>query len=153
MDPRALIVTALGLGRLPIAPGTWGTLGGVAIFLALPGDASYPYWLAGAFLAVSALNLALCPWAERHWGKKDPGAFVIDEVAGYLVVVAGLAKPSLAAGVAAFFLFRLFDILKPPPARRAERLPAGWGIWLDDVLAGAYGWAALAGLRALGIGL
>ena len=146
MDPRAWIVTGFGLGRLPRAPGTWGTLLGVAIFLVLPDSPAYPYWLAGVFVLVSALNILLCPFAERHFGKKDPGPFVIDEVAGYLVVVAGLSKPSLLAGVVAFFLFRVFDVLKPPPARQFESLPAGWGIWLDDVMAGIYGWLVLAGL-------
>ena len=106
---------------------------------------------AGVFLVVCAVNLALCPWAERHFGRKDPGAFVIDEVAGYLVVVAHVGKPSIEAAVAAFLLFRLFDVVKPPPARQLERLPAGWGILLDDVMAGVYGWLALRGLILAGV--
>jgi phosphatidylglycerophosphatase A len=150
---RGLIVTAGGLGRIPFAPGTWGTLPGVAIALLLPGGPWWPFWLGGAFLLVSALNILLCPWAERTSGKKDPSFFVIDEVAGYLVVVAGPEKPTVAAAIVAFFLFRLFDVLKPPPARQAERLPAGWGILLDDVAAGVYGWLVLLAIRAAWVGI
>ena len=150
MDPRHLIVTAGGLGFMPIASGTWGTLAGVALVYVLPAD-SFALWLAIAFVAVSILNILLCPWAERTYGKKDPGQFVIDEVAGYCVTVAALAKPDLVTLIVAFFVFRLFDILKPWPGRAAEHLPAGWGIWLDDVIAGVYGFALLTLLRLAGV--
>ena len=81
----------------------------------------------------------------RDWGS-DPGPVVIDELVGYLVSVAFLPH-SIWIAVAGFFLFRAFDIVKPPPARRLERLPGGWGIVLDDVAAGVYCqlvmWAAI----------
>ena len=72
----------------------------------------------------------------REWGP-DPGPVVIDELVGYLVSVAFLPH-SIWIAVAGFFLFRVLDIWKPPPARRLERLPGGWGIVLDDVSAGIY---------------
>ena len=72
----------------------------------------------------------------RDWGP-DPGPVVIDEFVGYLVSVAFLPH-SIWIAVAGFFLFRALDIVKPPPARRLERLPGGWGIVLDDVAAGVY---------------
>ena len=81
----------------------------------------------------------------RDWGP-DPGPVVIDELVGYLVSVAFLPH-SIWIAVAGFFLFRAFDIVKPPPARQLERLPGGWGIVLDDVSAGVYCqlilWAAI----------
>ena len=78
-------------------------------------------------------------WAEQYAGKKDPGIFVLDEVIGYLLTVLWFQGPSLTTLVVAFFVFRFFDILKPPLARRAESLPGGDGILLDDVVAGLHG--------------
>ena len=68
----------------------------------------------------------------------DPGPVVIDEALGYLVTVAWLPQ-TLSTAVVAFFLFRFLDIVKPPPARQSERLPGGWGIMADDLIAGVYG--------------
>ena len=84
----ALAATAFGLGYVPGAPGTAGSLAGVAIIvlIAIGAPASSYRWLIGiALLALCVLSIALAPWAERYWGKKDPGAFVLDEVAGILV--------------------------------------------------------------------
>jgi len=83
-------------------------------------------------------------WAEEYAGKKDPGIFVVDEVIGYLVTVLWMQGPSLLALTVAFFVFRFFDIFKPPPARRMERLGGGDGILLDDVIAGCYGLVVMA---------
>ena len=74
---------------------------------------------------------------ERKWGK-DPSRVVVDEAVGFLVTVAFL-PPGLATASAGFVLFRIFDIAKPPPARRLESLPGGWGVVMDDVAAGVYG--------------
>ena len=70
---------------------------------------------------------------------KDPGIYVIDEVIGYLITVLWFGPPSLTTLVIAFFVFRFFDILKPPLARRMESLPSGDGILMDDVVAGLHG--------------
>ena len=74
---------------------------------------------------------------EREWGE-DPGPVVIDEGLGYMVTVAWLSA-TVHTALVAFFLFRALDILKPAPARQSERLPGGWGIMTDDLIAGIYG--------------
>jgi len=141
------VVSALGLGYLPVCPGTWASLGAAAAQALLvtfaPPAVVVPIMVAA--IAVSfALGMALTPWAEQHFGKKDPRQFVLDEVAGqwlaclWFVPVGGGEVPPWQYSVIAFFVFRLFDIVKPPPIRRIEKLPAGWGVMLDDVFAGVY---------------
>ena len=155
--PRKLAVTALGLGYLPVCPGTWASAGAaVAYALLLAWDPrstfGYPYnpvvlMLACGILFTFALGMALCPWAEERFGKKDPRQFVLDEVAGmwlaYLpgqVAIQGLGGSGFhypwQSIVGLFLLFRYADILKPPPISFLEKLPGGWGVMLDDVLAG-----------------
>ncbi|MDP6438162.1 MAG: phosphatidylglycerophosphatase A [Candidatus Brocadiia bacterium] len=148
---RKLAVTALGLGCLPVAPGTWGSAGAVVFYVALRYLMPGPWHLAllGAGIAgCLVLGMALCPWAEEHYGKKDPRPFVLDEVAGQWVACYSLfficpapfelivlSGPLIAC---CFVAFRFFDIIKPFPIRRLENLRAGWGVMLDDLLAGAY---------------
>jgi phosphatidylglycerophosphatase A len=127
---RALLAVATGLGSgcAPVAPGTAGSLVGLAL--------AWPYLAATA--AVSGLGVVAAGRAEALLGSKDPGRIVIDEIAGMLVTLIGVPPtwPLLAAG---FLLFRVFDILKPFPCRWAERrLPGGLGVMTDDLLAGAY---------------
>jgi phosphatidylglycerophosphatase A len=132
---RAL-ASGFGLGRSPVAPGTAGTL--VAVPFALLWTQLPP---AGALLVLLlSLPLAayLCDRAEGIDGGHDPGWIVLDEMVGFWFAVAWLPPGWWTYG-AAFVLFRLFDILKPPPAGWLDRtLPGGWGILLDDVVAGAY---------------
>jgi phosphatidylglycerophosphatase A len=139
--------TSFGLAYLPIAPGTWGTLPGVAVFLLISWAspaAHHGFWIALALIAVCLLCLLLSPWAERYWGVKDPRRFVLDEVAGFLVTVLLFRTPDpLLTAVWAFLLSRIMDIIKPPPARLLERLPSGWGILVDDVVASLYAAALL----------
>ena len=127
------------LGASPVAPGTFGTLGGVAIAWALAPTELFSVWVLLAAALVTAVGIALGPWAERAAGGKDPGFFVLDEVAGYLLTVWWMEGPSLLALFVAFCAFRLFDIAKPPPIRRVERVGGGAGIVLDDLVAGVYG--------------
>lgn len=136
---RLGIVSCGFLGCAPVAPGTFGTLGGVAIAWLLAGTALYPVWILVACIAVYLVGRSLGGWAERYSGKKDPGIFVLDEVVGYLITVLWMEGPSLLALVVAFFVFRFFDIFKPKLARRLEKVPGGDGILLDDVVAGVYG--------------
>jgi phosphatidylglycerophosphatase A len=89
-----------------------------------------------------------CGIAERHFRRTDPGHAVIDEVVGMLVTLA-FVPVGPGGAIAGFFLFRLFDIVKPWPVRDLERLPGGVGIMADDVLAGIYGNLALRGTLAL----
>ena len=164
-----LLVSSGGLGYAPFASGTFGTLGGVAIALVLKLWLCPRYgWSFGVAAGVAAaaifvIGVALGPWAERWYRVKDPKPFVLDEVMGYLVALLrvrhdapSLLKegPSLFTDgpawkelVVAFLFFRAFDVLKPWPARRLEYLPRGWGIMLDDLVAGIFAWMVVWVLR------
>lgn len=140
---KILIASALGLGLCPIAPGTVAALSGVAIHIGiyqLAPEAAQLWLLISAFLLVCVGNHVLTPWAQDYWRKKDPGHFVLDEVAGYLLV------PILFRGgelwqvcVWGFLAFRALDIIKVPPARQIDRRGTGaWGILMDDIVAAMY---------------
>ena len=146
-----MYVTWFGLGYAPVASGTFGTLGGVAI-AALVGwtwPELYLSLLIALTLIMSLLGALAGGWAERRYGRKDPGEFVLDEVVGYLVTVLWIGFPGWSHLLLGFFLFRLFDIVKPWPARRLEKLPGGWGIVVDDLVAGAYALVVLIGIRTV----
>ena len=134
-----VLLSLFGLGFLPIAPGTWGTAGAAVLAWLLPGGSAWPVGAAIVVVAASVLTVALGNRAERIAGKKDPGFVVQDEVAGYFVTVAALAKPAVGWLVVGFFVFRVMDILKPWPGRRLEKLPGGVGVLVDDLMAGLYG--------------
>jgi phosphatidylglycerophosphatase A len=139
----------LGLGWLPVAPGTWGSLLPAAVFGLLVWGAA-PAWATTAAMAILAVaGSAACvfcaPASMAARGKKDPGEVVMDEVAGQALTFLAeplLLPPSLSGwesflvALIGFVLFRAFDIAKPGPIRRLERLPAGWGILADDLAAG-----------------
>ena len=131
-----LLATAGYVGLAPVAPGTWGSAAGVCLLLLvrLTGNAGFEALLLAVVLAVGVWAATA---AERHYGRTDPGAIVIDEIAGMLVALFWIPVgwPGLLVG---FLAFRAFDIVKPFPARTAERLPAGWGVMADDVVAGLY---------------
>lgn len=136
--------TGLGAGFAPIAPGTIGSVEGVVIFLAVL--ALHP-GLSASLVLLAILNVAVFiggVWASTRTcaitGLKDPGIIVIDEVSGQLIALTPLAlwPLSIPAVVLGFLLFRLFDIFKPYPIRKLERLHAGLGVMADDVLAGIY---------------
>jgi phosphatidylglycerophosphatase A len=151
---RALTVSCLGLGYAPVASGTFGTLGAVGIVLLMRPlrDESW-FHFGGAMVLLSVLamvvGVALGPWAEHHYGRKDPSPFVLDELLGYFVTVfrVGEGFPGAWELAVAFFTFRLFDVIKPPPGRQLEQLQAGWGIMLDDLAAGVYSWMFVSTLR------
>ena len=138
---RKMSVTVLGLGYLPVAPGTWGSAGAALVYLALR---QAPLWVAtGGLVLLTLLSLVvgvkICPWAENHYGAKDPSAFVLDEAAGYwLGCLLFWWHSPLASAIAVFVAFRIFDVLKPFPVSRLEELPAGWGVMLDDLCAAVY---------------
>lgn len=128
------ICTAGFLGKVPRAPGTAGTLAGVAIYLACP----HPAVIGGVALLLALVGVGLTPWAQRRFGREDPPEVVIDEVAGYLlsviVLVEGLS-PLVTAGLG-FSLFRFFDIVKPPPVGWVDRSKCRWALVGDDLVAG-----------------
>jgi len=144
-----VLATWFGCGHVPYAPGTAGTLGAVPLYLALRPYGHYA--VVGAAALLTAVGIWAADVVAKDLGTKDPQIVVIDEVAGVLFTLS-VAPPTWAALVAGVVLFRVFDQTKPFPARTAERkLPGGWGIVLDDVAAGAWGAACLAGLRAAGV--
>ena len=146
---KLAIVSCGFLGCSPFAPGTVGTLGGVAIAWALSGSSNYLLWGLVAAVVCYLISRPLGTWAEGYAGKKDPGIFVMDEVVGYLITVAWIDGPSYLTLAVAFFVFRFFDIFKPRLARRMESIPGGDGILLDDVVAGFYALAVMAAARLL----
>ena len=122
-------------GYAPVAPGSVGSLVGLVIYLLLPAAPVHVY-VAGLLL-LFAVGVKVSTDAEAVWGK-DPGRVVIDEIVGFGVTMVALPR-SVPAALAGFLIFRALDVLKPPPARQAERLDGGWGVMLDDVAAGIYG--------------
>lgn len=132
-----------------MAPGTFGTLLGLPLFLLLQNLSAYAY--AAAVLLLFGLGAWICGIAERQLGRHDHRAIVWDEIVGYLVTM-WQAPRGVSWIVAGFVLFRLFDIAKPFPIRRVERLPGGLGVMADDALAGVYAFLLMqAGVWYLGI--
>ena len=137
------IATVGGVGWFPVAPGTAGSAVGVLVYLLTNGWS--PYAQVALLLGVTAVGCWAGSVAETELKKEDPGPVVIDEVAGQLVTLL-LTGVGWRGAVAGFFIFRVFDILKPFPARRLERLHGGLGIMADDLMAGAYGWGLMMAL-------
>jgi len=137
-DLWSFLATCLGIGNIPIAPGTFGSLFALLIYIVLPqrfmGLGAMPLnLLALAMLCLVAVFI--CTKAEQKLGKDAP-AIVLDEVCGYFVAVILFPKTWMV-GLLAFVFFRIFDIAKPYPIGRSQKLPAGWGVVVDDLLAGA----------------
>lgn len=157
-------LTAGGLGYMPLASGTWGSLPPCLLVLLLL-CSGQPVWMTQVILALLALWGAVScirfgTAAEQAVGVKDPGCVVADEVAGMCIALAGMSwcelggtgcgEASCAAEctaegcriawqvAGAFLLFRVFDVIKPPPCGTLQRVRGGWGILLDDLLAGVY---------------
>ncbi len=133
------LATALGVGYVPLAPGTFGSAVGLVLWWGLPQSA------AAHALAIATLFL-VGSWsgtvAERHFGASDPSAVVIDEVMGMLITLF-LNPVGWAGALGAFLLFRVADVIKPYPANRLERLPGGIGVMADDAMAAVYANLAL----------
>ncbi|MGA1865240.1 MAG: phosphatidylglycerophosphatase A [bacterium] len=130
-----MLTTGFGLGYLPVCPGSFGTLEAIGVYFLLL-KLSPPFHL-GIIIFVFLLGVWISNQAEVIWKKKDPGEIIIDEIVGYLITM-GLLPFSLIKAIAGFLLFRIFDIFKPFPIRRIERIGGGWGIMLDDAIAGLY---------------
>jgi phosphatidylglycerophosphatase A len=131
-----------------VAPGTFGTLGAVPLYLALSRLGPDAY--AAFTLGFAALAMIAAERAGRYWGLADASQIVVDEVAGFLLTLV-FVPFSWRAVAAGFVLFRLFDVLKPWPASALDRVKNGFGVVMDDLAAGAWAWAALLALRLLGV--
>jgi len=135
-----VLATVGGAGFAPIAPGTVGSAVGIVVYAVTRG------WPVAGQLslltAVTVVGIWASTRAARHFGDSDPSFVVIDEVAGQLVTLC-LLHVGLFGMLVAFALFRIFDIVKPWPARQLESLHGGLGIMADDVMAGVYGWIVM----------
>ena len=159
-DYVALAIATCGVGYLPLAPGTWGSVVGIALYAGLRALFLSVLWpLASrnglnlshveyslvtlellSVLCITMLGIWAATRTERLSGKKDPAKVVIDEVAGQMLALTAmpLAIENWWTVILAFGTFRAFDIIKPYPARRLESLESGLGIMADDIVAGAY---------------
>ena len=148
MQRLGLFIATCGyLGYVPIAPGTFGSAAGLAVFYAVRSTGS-----AGVELAAIILLFAIGVWsgtvAEHHFGGVDPGPIVLDEVVGMLITLAFIPV-TIAGAVVGFFLFRILDVIKPWPSGRFEALPGGLGVMADDAMAALYGNLLMWGLIAI----
>lgn len=141
------IATAGFVGRVPLVPGTAGSAAGLGLY-ALLHQIDGPRLEGIAIVMILVLGIWSAGTAERLLGTKDPGPVVIDEVLGMLISLAFL-EVTLAGALVGFVLFRIFDVVKPYPARRLERLPGGFGVMLDDAMAALYAHGAMRLLVAL----
>ena len=171
IDYFSLAVTTCGVGYLPLAPGTWGSIVGVLIYLAfakIESNASVYFvphgfnetqitaWIHVVNLILFLLFCLLGIWAASRATKlfknKDPQQAVVDEVIGQLIVYLFIPFDiSWKLILAGFVLFRLFDIWKPYPIDSLQNLPAGIGVCADDILAGVYGGICLSIIYAISL--
>ena len=140
-----ILATWFGCGYWPWGPGTIGS--GAAVLIAV-----FLHWSPLEAGLAGLVFLLPSVWASgleaRNSGRHDPGHVVADEVVGQWITIAGASALNWKSALAAFALFRIFDIWKPRPARQFERFPGGFGIMADDVMAGLYGAVVL---RAAGL--
>lgn len=138
------VATCAFIGYIPFAPGTFGSMPGLALAILLKQSA--PWW--AEWVAIGALTV-LGVWAataaERHFGSIDPGPVVMDEVVGMMITVAGMSLGWMGLLVA-FVVFRACDVVKPFPAAQCERLPGGLGVMADDVMAAVWAHVIVRGL-------
>jgi phosphatidylglycerophosphatase A len=138
------VATVAYCGYFPIAPGTVGSAAGLLVYL-LVWWAQSPLVEIGLIVSVFAAGTWAATEAERFFGGIDPGPVVIDEVLGMLITLAFMPV-GLATAIAGFVLFRIFDVIKPYPANRLERLHGGIGVMADDAMAAVYANLVLRGV-------
>ena len=149
------LAQGFGVGRIPFAPGTFGSVVGLGWFVLLLATGNFWGYLGGTLLGL-ALSVWLCGVGEKVLNQKDPGSVVMDEIAAMPVCFLGwicllnfgaatmplpaffFSKQHWPVTAGVFLMFRLFDVWKPWPVRQSQSLPAGWGVTVDDVLAAVY---------------
>jgi phosphatidylglycerophosphatase A len=143
--PALLIATVLGVGYVPVASGSFGSAAGLVVWALLPSTTV-------VHAAAIALLFVAGSWsgsvAERHFGRRDPGEVVVDEVMGMLITLF-LIPVGWTGALVGYLLFRFTDVVKPFPARRLEHLPGGIGVMADDAMAAIYANLALRAIIAL----
>lgn len=148
-----IVATFSGAGYLRPGPGTYGSVAATLLWLLAahafrPSATALAVGTAAAALVATLVGIPAATVVARESGRKDPGFVVIDEVAGQLIALI-MIPANWPHALVSLLLFRLFDILKPPPIRQLERLPEGTGIMLDDVAAGLLALLAAQALRLL----
>jgi phosphatidylglycerophosphatase A len=133
------VATSCGVGYVPIAPGTFGSLAGLLLWWVLPADPRVQLIAIVVLFVVGSWSASA---AERHFASTDPGPVVVDEVMGMLITLF-MVPVGWPGALAAFFWFRLFDVIKPYPANRFEQLHGGIGVMADDGMAAIYANLAL----------
>lgn len=131
-----LLSTAFYVGYFPIAPGTAGSAAGLVVYWVLR-QAGSPAFEVAAIVALFVAGVWSGTEAERHFETEDPGPVVLDEVVGILITLAFLPM-SWSVALLGFVVFRVFDVVKPYPSSRFERLPGGLGVMADDAMAAVY---------------
>ena len=151
MQRLGLFIATCGyLGYVPIAPGTFGSAAGLAVFYAVRSSGSVTVELA-AIVVLFAIGIWSGTAAEHHFGGIDPGPVVLDEVVGMLITLA-LLPVNATGAIVGFLIFRVLDIIKPWPSAQFEKLPGGLGVMADDGMAAVYGNLLMRGLIALAPG-
>lgn len=142
---KKMLLTCFGLGRLPVAPGTWGSVPPAVVFALMCylelSPASIAIIMAFFILAGAVVCVRFSSELVAELGKPDPGLVVADEFAGQSVtflILPVVSSEIAIIAIAGFLFFRVFDIIKPWPIKKLEKLPNGWGILCDDLLAGIY---------------
>lgn len=135
------IASIFGIGKLPLAPGTWCSFIAVAVWYFLFSDLD-PIVLPAASGIIFLSGVYLSNVIVEKSEDPDPSFIVIDEWAGQWLALS-MSPVTLANGLLGFLFFRIFDILKPLPVRRMESLPGGWGVMADDMMAGILAWFVL----------
>ncbi len=142
LDYISLAIATVGVGFLPLAPGTWGSLVGVLIFLLYASFVNLTTYSTIVWIifivAVCAVGIWASAQAERIFDEEDPQRVVVDEVAGQLISYSSVAVLDWKHLLVGFVLFRLFDIWKPYPINKLQDLHGGFGVMADDILAGIY---------------
>jgi phosphatidylglycerophosphatase A len=139
------VATFFGVGYAPVAPGTFGSAAGLLVWWILPASPTIQLVAIIAIFAVGSWGGSI---AEKHFGRTDPGQVVIDEVMGMLITLF-MNPVGWVGALVAFFLFRLFDVIKPYPSNHLERLHGGVGVMADDGMAAIYANLVLRILLAL----
>jgi phosphatidylglycerophosphatase A len=141
-DYVSIAIATVGVGFIPLAPGTWGSLVGVLIFLLYTGINAFSNYSTIAWIVfiilVCAIGIFASQQAERIFDEEDPQRVVVDEVAGQLIAYSSVAVIDWKHLLVGFVLFRLFDIWKPYPINKLQDLHGGFGVMADDILAGIY---------------
>ena len=125
------------VGYAPVAPGTFGSVAGLAVFAVVRASGS-TFVEVAVIVGLFAIGVWSAGAAERYFDRVDPSAVVMDEVAGMLITLA-LLPVTITGAIVGFFIFRALDVIKPWPSGRFEKLPGGLGVMADDGMAGIYG--------------